>query len=522
MFAIFVAVVRALVPPFAPLPRGKRRRGAALGLFFLGAAGALLFVESATGPVPWLVLSAVATGSYAAARSEPASRARRILRFLARALAASFHALWICEALLCASMLSWTIPWWGWVTVASLAAGAAVTMMPRAPALAVPPALPLGAFCAACLIGWAREEWRIRCDDVLAVTAQRSAQIVVPVRDDFDRCVAGAWVPNGRYPRKVWQAADGARVVFTTQEALHEAFRPTPLPSRISGLVCESELPTGPEASAMPVNCLIPSGKAHAIVEDADHDRLLVGVLGGLDGRAGGIVAVTRSAPLREVGRAVLAQGGNFYLDPASDLLGEFGDEGHVLDLIRASDFAPVQRDIPANFLGPDFVRYDPRRHEGVACSASGPLRTIDGEASLAIAFVGVPFSPRALAPSSRYPSSWISLSWGCDWTADRRQVFVAVSTLGQIVTVDRRSGDIVHRSFAGFGVRPVTFDPRRGRLYVGNFLRGDVLALDVATGLVERRWFAGRFVRDIELTPDGTEILVTSNLGIVRIRLDG
>jgi len=87
-------------------------------------------------------------------------------------------------------------------------------------------------------------------------------------------------------------------------------------------------------------------------------------------------------------------------------------------------------------------------------------------------------------------------------------------------VTLDRRSGDVSSRAFVGFGARPVTYDPRRNVVYVGNFLRGDVLAFDVATGSVTRRWFAGRFVRDIELTRDGTGLLVTSNMGIVRVDL--
>jgi DNA-binding beta-propeller fold protein YncE len=96
------------------------------------------------------------------------------------------------------------------------------------------------------------------------------------------------------------------------------------------------------------------------------------------------------------------------------------------------------------------------------------------------------------------------------------------VATLGELVTIDRRSGDVVDRAFVGFGVRPLTYDPRRNVVYVGNFLRGDVVAFDVRTGTVTRRWFGGRYLRDLELTRDGTGLLVTSNLGVVRIDLDG
>lgn len=512
-------MARAFVLPFEPL-RGRSTKGSALALFFVGSMGALLFVESAAGPFPWLLLSAASTGGYAVARSAPRSRAGVLSRLVARGLVSLLHVVWAYEVVACAWMLSWTIPWWTWALIATLAAGALGTMGRRWDRLGVPPALPIGAFCAACLLGWAREEWLVRCDDVLTITSQRMVDIVVPVRDGLDRCASGDSLPIGLYPRKVWQTRDGTRVVFTTQEAIHDTFRPTPLPSRISGLVCESEMRTDAGRPPAPVDCLLPYGKAHAIVEDPDRDRLLVGILSGLNGRAGGIVAVTRSPPLRELARAVLAQGGNFYVDPASDRLGEFGDEGRVLDFLRASDFAPLEQGLPASFLGPDFIRYDPQRHEGVACSASGPLRTLDGQAPLAVAFHGVPFSARPLAPSSRYPSSWLSLSWGCDWDPERSHVFVAVSTLGQIATIDRNSGDILDRAFVGFGVRPVTYDPQRNVLYAGNFLRGDVLAFDVATRRVKRRWFAGRFVRDIELTRDGAGILVTSNAGIVQIDL--
>jgi hypothetical protein len=520
--SLFAAIIRTVVPPFEPLARGARGTIPALALFFLGSSGALLFVESVTGPMPWLLLASATTGCYAVARSSFSSGIGRVARGAARGLIALLLAIWMYEAALCGSMLSWTLHWWTWALVFVLAAASAASASRQWARLAVPWALPIGVFCSACLLGWAREEWRVRCDDVLAVTAQRSVRIAVPVRDDLERCAPGESLAIGLYPRKVWPAADGNRVVFTTQQAIHEAFRPPAVPSRISGLVCESEERVEGGRPTPRIACLIAQGKAHAIVEDPDRDRLLVGVLSGLDGRAGGIVAVSRSAPLREIGRVVLPQGGNFFLDPESDRLGEFGDEGRELDFVRASDFTVLERGMPASFLGPDFIRYDAQRHEGVACSASGPLRTLDGDAPLAVAFQGVPFSARPLAPSSRYPSSWLALSWGCDWSVDRQRVFVAVSSLGQIVTIDRSSGDVTGRSFVGLGVRPLTYDPRRNVLFAGNFLRGDVLVFDVATGSVVRRWFAGRYVRDIELTRDGNAILITSNVGIVRIDLDG
>ena len=73
---------------------------------------------------------------------------------------------------------------------------------------------------------------------------------------------------------------------------------------------------------------------------------------------------------------------------------------------------------------------------------------------------------------------------------------------------------------FVGFGARAVALDEPRGRVYVGNFFRGDVQALDLSTGREMARWFLGRYLRDLRLTRDGRFLLVTSTLGIVRVRL--
>jgi len=364
------------------------------------------------------------------------------------------------------------------------------------------------------MVGWAREEWRVRCDDVLAVTAQPSVSIAVPSRDGLSDCRPGEWLALGRYPRKVWEAPDRGRFVFTTQQAIHTTFEPSALPNRISGVICSS-------AGAAAPDCLLSYGKAHNILDDPSHDRLLVGVMSGLDGRSGGLVAVPRDAPLRELARVLLPQSGSMYDDPELDMLGVFGDQGRILEMVRASDLRVLDPAVPANLMGPDFVRYDPARHEGVACSGNGPLRTLGGQAFIAVGFRGAPFAPRPLAPSSKYPSSWLALSWGCDWDRAQGKVYAAVSTLGQLVTIGMDTGEVISRSFVGFGIRSVTFDAPRNRLYLGNFLRGDVLEFDPVRGEVTRRWLAGRYVRDVELSPDGLALVVTSNLGIVRIDLN-
>ena len=62
--------------------------------------------------------------------------------------------------------------------------------------------------------------------------------------------------------------------------------------------------------------------------------------------------------------------------------------------------------------------------------------------------------------------------------------------------------------------------DRVRRRLYVANFQRGDVTAVDVDTGAQQARWFVGRFPRDLRMARDGKVLLVTSTIGLLRIRL--
>src|SRR5690606_30057456 len=84
----------------------------------------------------------------------------------------------------------------------------------------------------------------------------------------------------------------------------------------------------------------------------------------------------------------------------------------------------------------------------------------------------------------------------------------------------DYDSGDVLDWRFTGVGIRPVVFDAQRRRLYLGTFLRGDVVALDADTLAVVDRWFVGRFLRQLELSADRQSLLATSTLGIVRIPL--
>jgi hypothetical protein len=214
----------------------------------------------------------------------------------------------------------------------------------------------------------------------------------------------------------------------------------------------------------------------------------------------------------------VPAKTATLYVDDEHDVIGLFTDQGDQMYRLRASDLAPLDP-VPGPFAA-DQVYYDPQRHEGILCFAAGPLSTIQGEAFSAVAFRGAPFAYRPLAPSSRYPSSWIAATWGCDWDPETRRAYVAVTNLGLLEEIDYDSARITRRAFTGFGIRSVAFDPVRRRIYGARFLSGDVIAIDADTGAVVDRWFAGRFVRYVTLARDKRALLATSILGVLRIPL--
>jgi hypothetical protein len=206
------------------------------------------------------------------------------------------------------------------------------------------------------------------------------------------------------------------------------------------------------------------------------------------------------------------------YLDDARDLIGAFDDEGLEVYLLRASDLCSLGR-VAAPLL-PDGSHYDQGRHQGVACAGFGPMHRIGGQAYAAAAFDGEPFSCRPGAPSSRYPSSWLALTWGCDWDPTTRRVYAAVASLGPVEEIDYDTGAMLRRFPMGLGIRSLAFDARRKRFYAGFFLSGDIVAVDIESGARVAHWSAGRFMRYVTLSRDERSLLVTSNLGSVRIPL--
>jgi hypothetical protein len=421
------------------------------------------------------------------------------------------HLFWAYQATVLGAMLAWSVSPLVWaldVVLAVIAVAGAVGPHAR---VHVPIALPLGIAIAALLGGWSAEDGLVRCDDYLRVR-NSPVTVVVPSTPELERCLAGESLRLKRYPRRVWESPDGHRFVVTTQPGRGGSEeRGRPVPAWFDGTVCHVDVESGERPS-----CFGDDGKGEAIVESSALDRLYVAVFGYHEGW---IYALPRNGPFRPLAEAHMAAAtGEMYVDAELDQMGLFADDAAEVLRLRTSDLSPLDSaPVP---IAPDQVQYDPRTHQGIACFAAGPLRPIEGQAFAAVAFEGNGFKPRLLAPSSRHPSSWFAASWGCTWDLSTRRAYVGIATLGLLEQIDYDTGDIVQRSFVGFGLRSLAFDARRGRVYAAVFLTGDVIAMDAASGAVVDRWFTGRFVRYVTLSRDGDAILATSNVGVVRIPL--
>jgi hypothetical protein len=411
---------------------------------------------------------------------------------------AACYALWTYLAVTFGTLLGWTAPAWLWAAGLA-AAGAAAWTFPRPRhRLHVPIALPLGIVVAGLLSGWLREEQLTRCDDYLALAAP--VELVVASQADFAACRAGEVRPSGRFPRTIWEAPQGGRLVFTTQGA--------PIPGGIDGSICEAEI----GGTARPRCVGPPLNKSQGLVELPERD-LLLGMQWGVQtpsGKRGSVVfELSRGAPLSILAAHWFDEplGDGFY-EPRNQTLYLFSDEMDGIHPVSLPSFTPLAT-IPIRFA-PGELRYDMRRGEGVAC----------GNATGA-AIRGAPFSLRLLAPGSTSLLERISASWGCDWDPQTRQVYSTAPNLGLLNRIDYDSGRVDRRWYVGLGMRSVQYDRERRRVYFTNFLRGEVVALDEESGQLVGRWFVGRFSRWVRLTRDRRALLATSNLGIVRIAQD-
>ena len=510
------AGVRALGLLAPPLPAGPWASLAILALRFAGAVAAFAWLKSPLGPYAPPAAGAVATLVGAVAGLRGAHRWLRLATWPARAADVLLHLLWFLVALVFGSVLAWAVPAWvPWAVLAlalAVVAGAGFRSGRR-----IPLVLPVGLWILACVYGWGNEDGRVRCDDYLRVKDLGTPRVVVPTHSALEGCVPGDSLRVPRYPRRVWEPPDGGRIVFTTQPGIFplDPDEP-PLDVELSGSVCEAPL----DGSRSP-RCF-GAGKAEGMVESERHDRLFVAAWGQTGpGKRGAVYAFPRRGPLEPAGAALLDRPSvELFYEPEDDTLGVFSDDARVMQVVGAADLVPDRAPVAAPF-DPGDVFYDAGRGEGVLCYSPGLARTLDGGAAALVAFRGHPFQVRGLAPSSEYPWAWLSIVWGCEFDPVARRAWAAVADLGLLLTLDYDSGAVLDRRFIGMGMRSMALDAARHRLYVANFLRGDVVSYDLGTGAEAGRWFAGRFVRGLRLSRDGRSLWVGSNLGVLSISLE-
>lgn len=470
---------------FLDPPLGKRR-ALGLALYFAGAALCLSFLLSnPRQPHLWFIVAAL-TGLRAV------SGMRLRFAWPARAILLLFNALFLYEAIAFGLLLAWTTPVWVRILTPLLVIAFALRRIPLA--------LAVGPFILLCLLGWRHQEDTLRCPDLARIRAQANVSILIPTATTCE----DEPLVIGRYPRRVWEAPEGNRYLVTTSN-VQFSHSGIDRPSPFTGSICEV---------SSTIRCL-GEGTAQAIRET--DDRLYVAAYQQRRRERGVLYALSKSDPMKILAEHhFLDDTGELFVDERANVIGLPNDQLHDLERVRASDLTPIDS-IPVHF-DPGDSHY--QNGEGIFCFASGPLFGDGGHGYASIAFKGNPFQHHLLAPTSRYPSSWLSLTWGCDWDPPSRRAFVASANLGWLGVIDYDSGNYLARWFVGLGIRAVTWDPARKVVYLGDFLRGEVFALDPASGRELGRWFAGRFVRQIVISRDGRALLVTSNAGVVRIAL--
>jgi len=416
-----------------------------------------------------------------------------------------FHCFLFYYALVWLPRLGWTMPWWSRILAALLTLAAVVTFRRPSSALRVPIALPLGLVILMCLLGWGRGEGLARCDDYLRVQRQPGVEILFPTVDQLVGCSPGEVFPVYRLPRKIWESPDSSRYVVTTTPSLE--VRRKGVADVYDGLFCEMSA----DGVGRPHCVGGTEGKAHEIQESQPLDQLLSCAWAVRHGRkTSAIYRLSRSTPLTVLGEhrmdGVMAVYG-FY-QPKTDEYHVFTDQNEAIRSVRASDFSELP-DLPvAN--SPGATVYDAERDEGVMCGG------VDAFA----AFRLMPWSYRLLARDGN-PLWYFWMSLGCDFDRVGRKVYTTIPSLGLLAVIDYDTGLVERTHFVGFALRSVAFDGPRRRLYIADFLGGDVLAIDADSGAEVRRWFVGHYIRETLISRDGKKLLTTSNLGIGRIDLE-
>jgi hypothetical protein len=483
------------------------------GLFFTGGLMGLCFLATAFGYSLVGVGAVVAAGSVATAMhivagAESSDRPwSRLLRWGGWVGNAAFHGFLLYYASVWYPRLGWTMPRWSTILAVLLFVGALVTFRRPSSAVRVPIALPLGLVILMCLLGWGRAEGRARCDDYLRAQRQRGVEILFPTADRLVDCRPGQEFAVRRYPRKIWESPDNRRYVITTTPSSEVGHGVGSSADVYDGLFCE----VSADGTGRPHCVGGMQGKAHEIQESEPLDQLLSCAWAERDGRkTSAIYRLSRSAPLTLLGEHRMdgALAVNGFYQPKADEYHVFTDQGDPIRSLRASDFSELPGLPISN--SPGAIVYDAERDEGVMCGGH------DGFA----AFRLLPWSYRFLAREGN-PLHHFWMTLGCDFDRVGRKVYATVPSLGLLAVIDYDTGRVERTHFVGFALRSVAFDAQRRRLYIADFLGGDVLAVDANSGIEVDRWFVGHYIRETLVSRDGRKLLTTSNLGIGRIDLE-
>ncbi len=490
------------MPPGSSSPSPSRNDAILTAvLFFVGASLCFSYLfTSSFGPKAMACLAAVWTGAFVVAQRAGS----RPLRWTAAACSMALYLVSMYGAVLFVTVLGWSLPLWAKAGLAATSLVAVTTARRPWGQLRVPAVLPLGLLVAAALSGWWSEGGRVRCDDLLVLQAQSDVSVVIPSLQGLASCRPGATLPLHRYPRHIWESADGKTFVFTTQREPYAGATT----DGFDGSVCSAEPASGR------LRC-IGSGKGEQVVE-VGTDRLVVM---NPEGEDGALYAFRRDDVFGEPTVVKIGRAGTGFYDPTFDVVYVIGDDATMLTPVRAADLKAEPPVSLGTIMLADIGPYDATRHTGLLCGAVGPLGAVlnGGRSYLATKFHAAPLGVEGMGGSLL---AWFAVSFGCDWDLATGRVFVALPNLAAVAEIDFETGRWLRIGRTEIGLRMLRFDSQRHRLYAGNFLRGYVVELDADSKQQLRRWFVGRFARDVRLTRDRSALLVASNLGVVRIAL--
>ncbi len=500
-------VLRRIVLP--PLPERRLPRLAVVALYYVSVVGALRLAADTDVGAPVLGVCVTAAWYVGVARKPW----WRIVRWTGAVLTILIFLCFLGFSCVIFPMFEWAAPWWLRLAQGTAAVLVLVTVLPRNCPVRIPAVLLL-ALC--CVVGLAagRERGVLRCNDYLRVRAQPGVEVLIPSVLEELSCRAGDVLNLSRYPRNSWEAVDGQRFLLTLQDVTTPGYGRAVAP-RFTGSICEVRV--DPDA---PLHCFGTSIGSE-IIDAPEDDRVFAFHFDKPD-YGGTLWAFTRDEPLRVAAvRHFPTAAAAGYYDPGYDLLAIFS-ESQGFDFLHPGDLTPAGEPLRERVEAGQ-IHYDARRHAGVLCQSIGFGYRVDGQAFLSLAYTGWPFQLRRLGPSERYPWAWVTAVWGCDWDPDASIVWIAIANLGIVVPIDYDTGSLLPGPYPyiGIGARTVLYDKPRRRLYISKWTTGEVLAISIDSGEILRRWFAGRWVRGLAMSRDQRSILLSANVGLVRIAVD-